>query len=233
MNPRVGGVAVLLLAVCLALFFFLKSPPPADPAGDPKPPSNPARLVEDEPPAPEPVRDLPTVEADYDFEDAPEAELRDLVNQLTPETPSENRRILSFDSIVSEGESLLTEGYEKEPGVFVFTSLTPRLERLDSGKDVVRISMKHFTADVSGNNETLSAPEVVAAPGSMVSVQVGTSESAYSLILQVNTEPDANGFRLRGVESETTPPEIAPDPDSLQDLNLVPAPAPPESRPGQ
>lgn len=60
------------------------------------------------------------VAADKAWSEADEAELQALVRQLEGWDEGEK-----FSATVGLGETLVTEGFEKAPGVFVFATLTP------------------------------------------------------------------------------------------------------------
>lgn len=147
-----------------------------------------------------PVAPLPKIEADFDWGGLDEAELNALLEELNGSEDQPLHRE-EFSVVLAEGESLITEGVERGPGVFEFSQMS--VKPLNSGgKEMIVISAKRFEISLGGSEKILSKPRVMTQPGVTVSIQSGSMKPSGEMVdgfhLEVDAEPAEGGYLLRG-----------------------------------
>lgn len=104
-----------------------------------------------------------------------------------------------MEAIVEEGETIVTEGYESTPGVFIFTSLTPSIT-YQNGSPFVDIKVKTFKGTVTGAtpslftltahvNPTYGREVFFEADGMMHSISIGADPDPISRQVRLTINP--------------------------------------------
>ncbi|MBE2284530.1 MAG: hypothetical protein IAE77_13825 [Prosthecobacter sp.] len=87
------------------------------------------------------------------LEDLSTDELRKLAANFESK---KNHLITNFDTLVAEGETVITQGYESEPGSFVFTKMTPSITRNERASAVVSVKLETVKMTMSGQQFKLA-----------------------------------------------------------------------------
>jgi hypothetical protein len=98
-----------------------------------------------------------------------------------------NRTITEFETLVAEGETVITQGIEIEPGVFMFSDLTPRMKTGRNGSPAMFLEARTFQIDVAGENKE-SFSEAVELEGSETiwEISIGYEKFAHTLDIRAN-----------------------------------------------
>lgn len=143
-------------------------------------------------------KSAPKVQSDFSWEALSEEELDDLLKSLQ-DAPT-NRE--SFSAILAPGESLITEGVEKEPGIFEFSQLTAETLRHD-GRELIAISSKRLEVTVGGGQKILSMPRMIVLPGAPVAIESGVKGLDGKMLggfkLEITAEKVRGGISVNGV----------------------------------
>ena len=164
--------------------------------------SGPPKLLQmpEETAIPAPVAALPTIDADFDWGALDEDELNELLEEINGSANQPLHRE-EFSVVLAEGESVITAGFEREPGVFEFSHLSAKTITLD-GEDVIEISAKRFGISVDGSEDVLSAPRIMTRPGVTATIQSGSMNPSGEMVdgfdLEVVAEPVNGGISLMG-----------------------------------
>src|SRR5204863_1623866 len=97
------------------------------------------------------------VRSDTDWEKVPETQLREFTSYFSkPANPKKAERVITdIETLVADGETVVTQAYEPEPGFFVFSVLTPTIEKRDGEAARVHVDAKSFRVGVSGTYQEL------------------------------------------------------------------------------
>lgn len=185
--PRVSvRVAILLLMVCsfamIAAVWRLgskpapkaKAPPPRSPRGF----ANPQYAPPQASPAPVVTRGQTPDDADAN----------DTVKRLTVVRKD-------GETLVEDGETVVTEGYESEPGIFVFTTLTPTRRVSQEGKPVVNVVGNSFQVGLDGGYAEIASFDHDLQPRGVYTRAKIDDEMVYSV--NVSADADAGSSKIR------------------------------------
>lgn len=107
----------------------------------------------------------------------------------------QNLRGGSMEAVVKEGETIVTEGYETTPGVFIFTSLTPSIT-YDNGIPFVDIKVKTFKGTVTGATPSLFTLTAHVNPKYGREVFFETDGMMHSISIGAEPDPLSRQVRL-------------------------------------
>lgn len=99
---------------------------------------------------------------------------------------------IPFEATLADGETLVTEVQELEPGVFLFTQLTP--EQTSDGH--VMIKAQTLAVDLDGETSMLTAPSILLKDGSAGTITVASESSFYGI--EVSVQRTRGGTNLSG-----------------------------------
>lgn len=126
-------------------------------------------------------------------------ELQALVEQLAQNKRDENREFTTSEAeyLVGSGETIATDGYETEPGVFVFSTMT-LLVTGSASEPKVAIKLNRAKLTVSGEYSALVDDEAEIHSGR----GYGATNDRYSLYLRATVLPGGEQIKVRMKESE-------------------------------
>ena len=177
MKTRIGLAAIVIILLAGWLVLSLRK------AREPEPTAVPGEASKF---FNRPAGALPTPD---DWASVAEEEIEDWIDELSGN---------SFDIVVSDGESFLTDGYEVSPGVFRFTEIT--VKRMG---EEIRIDSRLSEVALSGEVDVLSSPTIVITPGltAMVAISSGEPGDGHSYSLEMMAEEvGGDSIRLTGKE---------------------------------
>jgi len=151
-----------------------------------------------------PPAQLPKVKEGFEWSAMDEAELNEMLQSLNGDSQDPVRRE-EFSIVLAPGESLITDGFEKEPGVFEFSQLSAELKTGDHGEGIF-ISAKRLEVTVGGSERILSMPRVWVLPGTKASIESGVQAPDGKMLggfkLEILADSVEGGISLQGVEIE-------------------------------
>lgn len=147
---------------------------------------------------------LPKVDSGFEWSALDEAELEGMLQSLNgPSAIPVNRE--EFSAVLAPGESLITEGVEKEPGVFEFSQVSAKTSIFE-GSEVIEILTKRVEITVGGEEKILSMPRIITRNGSPASIQSRVVNPDGSIVggftLEMKAEPVEGGISLKGTVIE-------------------------------
>ncbi|MEZ0390225.1 MAG: hypothetical protein ACAI34_24310 [Verrucomicrobium sp.] len=159
-----------------------------------------------------------------------DAELEELVRPRTvavegptetidPSTNRKGQRVAALDATVADGGTLLTDPYEVTPGVFNFSSLTPRIAATEDGAPEIRMDVKRFQFDVGGSYYLDFNDTILVRPDGSSGISFQEGDQGFASVLRVELQPDSNQIRVMARDYKTNDPPppatLAPAPDEV------------------
>lgn len=144
-------------------------------------------------------RTVPNLFKGVSLKGLPQDELRKLA---APFKSKKDHTISEFDTIVMDGETVLTQGYESAPGAFIFSTMTPEIAPQPDGSTKVRVRMNTVQFSVTGESKTIHNLDFTVAPDRSKNIFVLTEGQFH--MLSLFAKPDASApmaIRMRAVES--------------------------------
>lgn len=155
---------------------------------------------------------------DDDLEDLlkPTGEAASAVAEPQPAVPIpgmpgfRGQRMAQIDQLVDAGSTLVTDPYEVEPGVFNYSTLTPRLSVLNDGAAGVQLDVKRYQFDVSGGYYVDFDQSVPMTPGIDSGMNFQEGNQGFASILRVELQPGTGQVRIMSSDYKTEGTSPAP-----------------------
>lgn len=153
----------------------------------------------------------PSTSVDDDIEDLlkPSVEEAPATAETKPAVPIpgmpglRGQRMAQIDRLMDEGSTLATDPYEVEPGVYNFSTLTPRLSVLNDGAAGVQLDVKRYQFDVSGGYYVDFDQSVPMTPGIDSGINFQEGNQGFASILRVELQPGTGQVRIMSSDYKT------------------------------
>lgn len=142
---------------------------------------------------------LATLPAEFDWDDAEEDELRNLILLLETGDEEQDDDPDGVLATLREGERFVTEGVEVEPGIFLFTTLSPVFQKKD-GVDAVVVSLERTRIDLGGSVESKGGSKFHLRQGDLATLVNFRDSGQYEVHLQAAEVVNHKHVRLRVIE---------------------------------
>lgn len=113
------------------------------------------------------------------------------------------QRMAQIDQLVDAGSTLVTDPYEVEPGVYNYSTLTPRLNALNDGSAGVQMDVKRYQFDVSGGYYVDFDQSVPMTPGIDSGMNFQEGNQGFASILRVELQPGTGQVRVMSSDYKT------------------------------
>lgn len=155
---------------------------------------------------------------DDDLEDLlkPTVEVAPATMEVKPAVPIpgmlgvRGQRMAQMDQLVDAGSTLVTDPYEVEPGVYNYSTLTPRLNALNDGSAGVQMEVKRYQFDVSGGYYVDFDQSVPMTPGIDSGMNFQEGNQGFASILRVELQPGTGQVRVMSSDYKTEGASSAP-----------------------
>lgn len=132
------------------------------------------------------------VPRDFKWTDLNPEELRELSSWFDDK---KDRRISKLETLLSDGETVITEGCEFAPGEFVFCTVNASLRTLKDGTEGVHLELTRFKASIAGELQTLNTHSEDINAKTHYDWGIITDEAFH--ILSIRARPDALPATIR------------------------------------
>ncbi|WP_050029296.1 hypothetical protein [Verrucomicrobium sp. BvORR034] len=162
---------------------------------------------------------VPTARAPFAAPKSVEDDLEDLLKPTAEATPAvaetqsaapipgmpgvRGQRMAQIDQLVDAGSTLVTDPYEVEPGVYNYSTLTPRLNALNDGSAGVQMDVKRYQFDVSGGYYVDFDQSVPMTPGIDSGMNFQEGNQGFASILRVELQPGTGQVRIMSSDYKT------------------------------
>jgi hypothetical protein len=138
------------------------------------------------------------------WQDMSKSELEGLANFFS-EKP--DRTITEVETIVAEGETVITQGYESAPGAFMFSDLTSRMKTGRMGKPAMFLEARTFEVDINGKIKVYHKTSVEMEGSETIwEIGIGTDTAQHILDVRANQNTD---FPMVSIKAKTKTTQTA------------------------
>lgn len=138
--------------------------------------------------------DVLKVPAGFAWERASKRELEGYASYFSSK-PS--RKITKIETLVAEGETVITEGYESSPGVFIFSGITPKLIKGENGESAMAIDIQTTKVTLDGTSSALLAKQYELKRDKVyLETVMGTNDRNHRLTIRADTKSDFPLIRM-------------------------------------
>ncbi|MDB6139588.1 MAG: hypothetical protein JWO94_2660 [Verrucomicrobiaceae bacterium] len=139
------------------------------------------------------------VPSDMEWSSLSKSDMRDIANQVNGPKKLVNS---DFETLVKLGESVVTEGDEPSPGIFVFSTLTPTLTIREDGSKVVQVNLATTQTDINGNSRVVSGRDIPMQPNGSRDIIIISNGRTFNITLSaIPDKSDHRVIRMRSRES--------------------------------
>lgn len=137
------------------------------------------------------------LKSDLDWSKLPHEQLLEYSSRFQNTKPNEKHY---GSAEVSPGESVVTSGYQIEPGVFAFAKLTPQLKEEVNGNDVIEVRNSIFVVSISGEYESVIDAPMNFTSGQSLAWGGGSRLGAHMVNVRATLNSESRKVRLETTE---------------------------------